>query len=302
VDVPLPWERLLWSGRSLWPRGARYVLTDFRLVHIDGDRADEILLQDIGRVDRHESRPGRRLGVSTVSIHPLERRRRPIVLRHIRKGTQLAALLELAAGHVSMPLDADGIRAALQWEPPRELRLAPLFVPLVVGLVAAIAVGVGIRGRAASATYSPDDAIYPNGEKRDNASIVRFMETEVMPWARSVIGPLKGGPERISCDTCHGVTHDERRWRMPAVAALPEPEVAIRGWEMYSERMDAQTRNAIYGYAAESDNQSKAAYMREVVMPGMAALLHRPAYDFTKPYAYNRARLAFGCYHCHQVK
>jgi hypothetical protein len=34
----------------------------------------------------------------------------------------------------------------------------------------------------------------------------------------------------------------------------------------------------------------------------MAALLRRPAYDFTKPYAYNRARDALGCYHCHRVK
>ena len=41
--------------------------------------------------------------------------------------------------------------------------------------------------------------------------------------------------------------------------------------------MDAQMRNAIYGYFAESDKQAKAAYMREVVMPGMARLLHRPA-------------------------
>jgi len=171
-----------------------------------------------------------------------------------------------------------------------------------VALVAAIAVAVGVRGRAASATYSADDAIYPNGEKRDEASIIAFMEAEVMPWARTVIGPLKGGPGRITCETCHGPAQGDGRWQRPAVAALPEPAVVFRGWETYSEKMDAQTRNAIYGYIAESDNQTKAAYMREVVMPGMAALLHRPAYDFTKPYAYNRSHLAFGCYHCHQVK
>jgi hypothetical protein len=60
-------------------------------------------------------------------------------------------------------------------------------------------------------------------------------------------------------------------------------------------------RNAIYGYLAESGKQAKAAYMREVVLPGMAGLLHRPPYDFTRPYEYNRSRLAFGCYHCHLV-
>jgi hypothetical protein len=41
--------------------------------------------------------------------------------------------------------------------------------------------------------------------------------------------------------------------------------------------------------------------MRGVVIPGMAALLRRPAYDFAQTYEYNRSRAAFGCYHCHLV-
>jgi len=69
---------------------------------------------------------------------------------------------------------------------------------------------------------------------------------------------------------------------MPAVAALPKPDVIDRGWERYGANMDAQMRNAIYGYLAESEKQTKAAYMREVVMPGMARILKRPAYDFTQ--------------------
>ena len=89
---------------------------------------------------------------------------------------------------------------------------------------------------------------------------------------------------------------------MPAVSALPEPDVKDRGWEIYTSTMDAQMRNAIYGYLAESANQQKAAYMREVVMPGMARLLRRPAYDFTRAYEFNRTRHALGCYHCHQVQ
>ena len=66
--------------------------------------------------------------------------------------------------------------------------------------------------------------------------------------------------------------------------------------------MDAQMRNAIYGYVADSGKLAKAAYMREVVVPGMAALLHRPAYDFTRSYEFNRSRNALGCYHCHRVR
>jgi hypothetical protein len=41
--------------------------------------------------------------------------------------------------------------------------------------------------------------------------------------------------------------------------------------------------------------------MREVVLPGMARILKRPAYDFTRSYEYNRRRAGFGCYHCHRV-
>jgi hypothetical protein len=128
------------------------------------------------------------------------------------------------------------------------------------------------------------------------------METEVMPWAREALGRIKGGPDRVSCDTCHGAKAVERRWQMPAVAALPEPELRGRGWETYTSTMDAQMRNAIYGYLAESEKQAKAAYMRQVVVPGMARLLHRPAYDFTRSYEYNRSRHALGCYHCHKVQ
>ena len=122
-----------------------------------------------------------------------------------------------------------------------------------------------------------------------------------MPWARAALGPIKGGPDRVTCDTCHGRDAEAREWKMPAVARLPQPNVTERGWEMYSSGMDTQMRNAIYGYSADTDKQNKAAYMREVVMPGMARLLHRPAYDFTQPYEYNRTQFAFGCYHCHRV-
>ena len=65
--------------------------------------------------------------------------------------------------------------------------------------------------------------------------------------------------------------------------------------------IDPQMRNAFYGYSADPSKASRAGYMREFVMPGMARLLHRPAYDFTQPYEYNRTQFAFGCYHCHRV-
>ena len=124
-----------------------------------------------------------------------------------------------------------------------------------------------------------------------------------MPWARAALGALKGGPDRVTCETCHGAAG--RRARLADAGgrgAAAARRCGIAAGKPTATGMDAQMRNAIYGYVAESDNQAKAAYMREVVMPGMARLLHRPAYDFTQPYEYNRTQHALGCYHCHKVQ
>jgi hypothetical protein len=301
VEIPLPWERILWRGRA-FPRN-RYALTDLRVVFFSGARTDEILIQDIGEVHRTTSRIDRLVGTSTLAIHPRDPRRPSLVLRHIRRGTQLGALLSLLAGDPHAALDADAVRATLAWEPRADLAIYhAAFSGLLAVLIVAFVAAIGLRGKAASVAYAPDDAIYPAGDKRSDPEIARFMETAVLPWARDALGPIAGGRDRVTCLTCHGPSARARSWQMPAVAALPTADLADRGWETYGGAMDAQTRNAIYGYTAQADKQTKAAYMREVIMPGMARLLHRPAYDFTKPYDYNRTRAAFGCYHCHQVK
>ena len=63
---------------------------------------------------------------------------------------------------------------------------------------------------------------------------------------------------------------------MPGVRALPEPVFRLAGMERAGFWLDPQLRNAVYGYLAEEDKLPTAAYMRGVVMPGMAAVLHRP--------------------------
>jgi hypothetical protein len=309
-DIPLPWERLLWSGRplrlGLRLRGERYALTDFRLVRTAGDAIDELVLHDVGDVVRIESRLDRLIGTSTLAVHARRPGAAPIVLRSIRRGGSLAALLELLSGDPQATRDADVIRAALAWNPrppanPYREALGAV-AAMLIAIVAVVAVVVGLHGKAAPIAYAADDAIEPAGVKRDRAEIVAFMEREVMPWARTALARIAGGADRVSCETCHGGAPDQRGWQMPSVSALPLPDVLDRGWEIYNSTLDAQMRNAIYGYSAGSDNQAKAAYMREIVMPGMARLLHRPAYDFTRTYDYNRARRALGCYHCHRVK
>jgi hypothetical protein len=303
----LPWERLLWSGRpwriSRRLSGERYLLTDFRLIHITRRHSADLALDDVRDVHRTESRADRLLGTSTIVVHPAAAGAPPLVLTAVRRGGQLAALLELLAGDPRAPREADAVRSALAWEPRHPaLDLRGALAGFLGVLIAIFAVGIGLHGKTVAVTYAPDDAIQPNGDKRSRADIVRFMETDVMPWARATFGRLKGGADRVTCKTCHGVDGEARGWLMPAVAALPQPDVRDRAWELYHTNIDAQMRNAIYGYLAESDNQAKAAYMREVVVPGMSRLLGRPAYDFTQSYEFNRSRHALGCYHCHQVQ
>ena len=306
MNRPLPWERLLWSGRPcrLHARlsGDHYYLTDFRLVCESRCCDDEIALQDIGEIGRTESPLDRLLGTSTVVVHARREDRPPFVIADVRRGGQLAAMLELLAADPNAAADPRAVHSALSWDPsfPPAYREALGAVGAV--LLAIAAVVVGMHGHPIVTTYASDDAIRPNGVKRGTAEIARFMEREVMPWARAVLGPLKGGADNVNCGTCHGDEAETTNWRMPAVAALPKPDFRQRGWEVYSAGMDAQMRNAIYGYAAELEKSSKAAYMREVVMPGMAALLHRAPYDFTRSYAYNQSRDAIGCYHCHRIR
>jgi hypothetical protein len=300
------WERLLWSGRP-WRltrrlAGERYLLTDFRLVQLTRDGPAEIALDDIGEIQRSESTRDRWLGTSTIAVYPRSDRD-PLRLTAVRRGPQLAALLELLAGDPHAPRDVDTVRAALAWEPRTPaLDLRGTLAGFVGVLIAIAVLAVSLHRTTSAMTYAADDALAPNGEKRSQADIIAFMETDVMPWARATLGRIKGGADRITCNTCHGLQPETRGWRMPAVAVLPEPDIRDRAWESYRTNIDAQMRNAIYGYLAESDNQVKAAYMREVVVPGMSRLLHRPPYDFTQSYEYNRSRRALGCYHCHQVQ
>ena len=303
-EVLLPWERLLWSSRpwrlSRRLAGERYLLTDFRLLHLTRRAIAELALDDVGEIQRADC--SRMLGTSTITVHRHDGGA-PLILTAVRRGSQLAALLELLAGDPRAPREAGAVRSALAWEPRQpSFDLRGALAGFVGVLVAIAAVAIGLHGTAAAVTYAADDALEPRGEKRSEADIIRFMETEVMPWARIAFAPLKGGADRVTCETCHGAGGRQHGWRMPAVAALPQPNVRDRGWEIYQTKMDAQMRNAIYGYLAESDNQAKAGYMREIVVPGMSQLLHRPAYDFTQSYEYNRSRRSLGCYHCHQVQ
>lgn len=312
-DFPLAWERLLWSGRPGWlgrlGRHEEYHLTDFRAIVRRGDRTvGELAIHDLGRVQLRETPAQRLRGTSTIVLHS-KKSSKPVasvVFADIRQGPQLALILELlATDPVDLEIDSSLVRDALG---PRSAQLfgarrgvLAVWVATVLLLVALSGVIVARHQILAPIAYPADDAIYPGGDKRPRAEVVAFMENEVMPFARRALGPIKDGPDKVTCFTCHGPDAEARNWQMPAVRALPEPDLRMAGMEHYASIVDAQMRNAVYGYLAEDEKQDRAAYMRGVVMPGMARLLRRPPYDFTQTYRYNRARFAFGCYHCHMV-
>ena len=306
---PLAWERSLWSGRPGLARRLarprdRYHLTDFRVVVTRGRRTvAELALHDLARIDLRQSWTQRVRGTTTLVLHP-KSRGEPVTLADVRQARRLALVIELlATDPAGFGVDASFVADAIA---PPSTRLvgrrgaAPV-VAVAVTLVAGVAGLVASRGGPLTIDFPADDAIYPAGRKRNRTEIMAFMERDVMPFARAALGPIVGGADAVTCLTCHGQDAAAREWRMPAVSALPRPVVRQAAMERLGADVDAQLRNAVYGYLADDGRQGRMAHMRGVVMPGMARLLHRPAYDFTRSYAYNRARFAFGCYHCHLV-
>jgi hypothetical protein len=243
-------------------------------------------------------------GTSTVVLHP-KGRGDIVEFADVRKGPQLALILELLATNpAGFELNPSIVNDTLGPGAPELFEHRRPWIAIVFAVMALVALSAIMTARhrpPPPIIYPVDDAIYPRGQKRSQAEIVAFMRNEVMPVAQRALGPIVGGSANVTCFTCHGWDAEARHWRMPAVRALPEPDFRLGGMERHASIVDSQMRNAVYGYLAEDTKQHHAAHMRGVVMPGMARLLHRPPYDFTQTYSYNRARFAFGCYHCHMV-
>ena len=292
-SFPLPWERVRWRSRCLG-------VSDFRVVQFRrGTPVAEIAFHDISSIQVVPSLVERITGIGTVAITSARDGDRTIRVRvGGARGTAHRLNLLVTDAWDTLPSDEVMDMSAFgTWRLPSTMRLpATLIAPAVV-LLTFVFVVIGLSGHEVRVAYGVDDPIRPNGVRRSREDIVAFMEGEVMPWARTALEPVVGSG-RVTCETCHGADAEEKGWRMPAVRALPEP--AVR--EVASAAgSDSQMRNALHGYVAEERNLTIAAHMRGVVVPGMAALLRRPAYVFAKTYEYNRARDAFGCYHCHVV-
>lgn len=311
---PLAWEHVLWSASPAFPvslarPSTGYALTDFRLVVRCGDRTvQEVALDEVEDVRLTQSWWQHPSG--TCTVHVRSRRDGSLLhLSNIRGGAHLALMLELRVSdllgdeHLSR-IDTELFRIGVGGDAPpgpRKHRGLLLAATAAFGVLF-VAGGIARHDSLPPVEYSSDDPIAPNGRRRSTEEIVAFMEREVMPFARHTLAPLVGGADAVTCETCHGADAARRQWMMPGVRALPEPEFRFAGLERAGRSLDPQMRNAVYGYLAEEDNQTLAAYMRREVMPGMAAIMRRPAYDFAKSYGYNRSRRAVGCYHCHLVE
>lgn len=290
---PLPFERIHWRTRRL-------AVSDFRLVTLRGGRIlSEIALHDIDDIRVAPAILERLTGLGTLEVTSARRGEPPLRLRGVWGARRSALHLTwLVADLRGMPPDerVDELPLPGAWRLPPSLRLQAVLVAPSLILLTVLVIGIGLSGHTVPVGYGADDPVRPYGVRRSDAEIVAFMEQEVMPWAREALAPVVGR-NRVTCETCHGPDAADTGWRMPAVSALPEPDV--RRWAEAGS--DSQVRNALHGYLAEGHNLAIAAHMRGVVVPGMAALLRRPAYDFARSYQYNRARAAFGCYHCHMV-
>jgi hypothetical protein len=303
-----PWERVFWSSSpasSALHFGCEYALSDLRVVvRRRGRVVQEIALDDIAAVRLEQNWCQRLAATSTVRIRS-RRAGRVVTLRNIHHGPQLALILQLlATDRVGALLDAEFVATALGPGAPHLLRpnQGLLAIATLAFVLIFVVVGVARHDTLAPVTYGADDPIAPGGHRRSTSEITAFMKGEVMPFARRALAPVVGGADHVKCETCHGDDAEARHWRMPGVRALPEPEVRWAGMEHAGFWLDPQMRNAVYGYLAEEGKLPTAAYMRGVVMPGMAKVMHRPPYDFTKSYGYNRAHVAVGCYHCHLVE
>jgi hypothetical protein len=292
-SFPLPWERVRWRSRCLG-------VSDFRVVQFRrGTPVAEVAFHDISSIRVIPSLAERITGIGTVVI--TSAREGDCTIRVRVAGARRTALrlnlLVTDTWGAPPPDEVMDLSAFATWRVGPTVRLqATLIAPAVV-LLTFVFVVIGLSGHEVRVAYGADDPIRPNGVRRSREDIVAFMKGEVMPWARTALAPVVGNGG-VTCETCHGSDAEEKGWRMPAVRALPEPAVRDVAAAAGS---DSQMRNALHGYVAQERNLTIAAHMRGVVVPGMAALLRRPAYVFAKTYEYNRARDAFGCYHCHVV-
>lgn len=218
-------------------------------------------------------------------------------IQHQMRGAPGAAVPSAA---VCPPFPVEELLAQDGRRVQRALSIAAAALILAAALAAALHTS-SQRADEIKPVYAENDPIYyPDGTRKPFLTIKTYMQARVMPFAKEALGPVVGD-ENVRCETCHGENPEKRRYRMPAVSALPNSRRPGKSAQRSASSTDLQIHNAIVGHAHDFENAPIAEQMRRVVLPGMAELLNRPVYDRSKTYQYNKANAAFGCYHCHQL-
>jgi len=110
----------------------------------------------------------------------------------------------------------------------------------------------------------------------------KYMKTVVTPKMKPVFQAFDGKTfKRFTCETCHGKSPEERKFKMPSpdIHALPGTPEAFKA-----------------KLAAEPTWPKWTKFMSEEVEPQMAALLGLPVFDPKKPEAGG-----FSCAGCHKI-
>lgn len=218
-------------------------------------------------------------------------------IQHQMSGASVKAVPSAA---IHPPVSVEQLLAQDERRVQRALSIAAAALILAAALAAALHTS-SQREHAVHPVYAENDPIYyPDGTRKPFLSVKAYMQARVMPFAKEALGPVVGD-ENVRCETCHGENPEARRYRMPAVSALPNSRRPGKSAQRSAASTDQQIHNAIVGHAHDFENALIAEQMRRVVLPGMAKLLNRPVYDRSKTYRFNKANVAFGCYHCHQL-
>ena len=184
----------------------------------------------------------------------------------------LAALLEWLSGEPGERgpiLDAKALRQ--RWPGIHQLTRVPQGAGGLAAAVVAVFV-IGLRRRPSR--HAPRRSDLLTGVKRTRAEIVASWKTRSCRGRgrpRSLRAEVTGSPAKPVARNPRSATG------VPAVAALPQPDVRTADGNTTAGRW---TRRCAAIWLRRRVRQTGQGAMREIVMPGMAQLLHRPACDF----------------------
>ena len=173
----------------------------------------------------------------TSTVHVFSRRDGSVLeLANIHHGPQLALILQLRATELFGD-DTRATRRRFLPERARARRAARFCVRVRACARGDAGVRAGVRHHRPRAAQSRCRRWSTRTTIRLRRTAVgarrrrspAFMEREVMPFARHVLGPLVGGADNVTCETCHGSRCDAAQLADAGRARAARARAASRG-------------------------------------------------------------------------